>query len=73
MLQAQLKMKEQAIEKMRRDHMQAVEEKDTYKARMLKTAKESQQARENMEEQMKSALQRMVSQGGNQNINNNGQ
>ena len=65
-------MKDQSIDKLRKDYMQAVEEKETFKARMLKTAKESQQARENMEDQMKNALQRMVGQGGNQSINNNG-
>ena len=35
----------------------------------MKLTKESQQARENMEEQMRNALQRLASQGGNNAIN----
>ena len=49
-------MKEQTIDKIKHDYLQEAEEKETYKARMAKTAKENQLARENMEEQMKSAL-----------------
>ena len=62
-------MKEQAQEKLKRDFTDLLDEKEGYKERVMKLTKESQQARENMEEQMRNALQRMATQGGGSAIN----
>ena len=61
LLKAQLNLKEQAIEKLKRDFSELVDEKEGYKSRVLKLTKESQLARESMDEQMRNALQRMAS------------